>query len=337
MEPQLNESKPPVPPTMRAATRRVYGGPEVVGVEHLPRQEPRAGEVLIRVAAAGLDRATLHLLTGLPKVARLALGARRPKRVVLGQQVAGEVVAVGEAVGGYAVGDRVFGTAGGSFAEYAVAPVATLAATPAGVENCDAATLGVSGLTAWDAVVDHGRVQSGQRVLVLGGSGAVGSCAVQLAVHRGARVTAACSAPKRDFVIGLGAHRALDYRAVDLADMGGPFDCIIDIGGNRAISLLRSALTPAGRLVIVGGETGGAILGGLERNLAASLANPFTRQHLAWFVSRTTSQGCAELAVLVAEGALRPAIDRTVGLDGVPDVLMTMERGELRGQAVICP
>ncbi len=333
----FESSAPRVPATMLAAIHRVYGGPEVVELESLTRPAPGPGEVLLRVTAAGLDRATLHLLTGLPLLARLALGLRRPKRIVLGQQVAGQVSALGAGVTAYAVGDRVFGTAKGSFAEYAVAPVTTLAAAPAGVRDEDLATLGVSGLTAWEAVVDRGQVRAGQRVLILGASGAVGSFAVQLAAHRGAVVTAACSAGKRDFVVGLGARRAVDYATVGLADMGGPFDVIVDIGGNRSIAALRSALTRAGRLVIVGGEGGGAMLGGIERNLGASLVNPFVSQRLGWFTSRTTSPGCARLADLIAQGALVPAVDRTVALDAAVDVVRAMQRGELRGQAVLRP
>lgn len=325
-----------LPATMQAATRRTYGAPDVVAVESVERPDPAADEVLIRVAAAGVDRATVHLLTGLPLLARLAFGMRRPRQPLLGQQVAGEVVAVGESVRGYAVGDRVFGTARGSLAEFAVAAPTTLAPTPESVSDVEAATIGVSGLTAQDAV-GRGRVQPGERVLVLGGSGAVGSFAVQLAAHRGAEVTAACSGGKRDFVEALGARRALDYRSVPLSGMGGPFDVIIDIAGNRPLSRLRSALTPTGRLVIVGGEGGGRLLGGIHRNLAASVANRVTRRELGWFFSRVTTRSCADLAALIADGAVRPAIDRRVGLLEVPDALAAMMRGELRGQAVVLP
>lgn len=328
---------PALPASMRAVTRRTYGGPEVVSVQTVERPAPGPGEVLVRVTAAGLDRATLHLLTGLPYLARLAFGVRRPRQPVLGQQVAGEVAAVGAGVSAYAVGQRVFGTAGGSLAEFAVATVATLAPTPDGVSDVDAATIGVSGLTAMNAVVVHGKVGSGQRVLVLGGSGAVGSFAVQLAAHRGADVTAACSAGKREFVETLGAKRTIDYRATPLPSIGNPFDVIIDIAGNRPISQLRSALAPEGRLVIVGGEDGGKFLGGIQRNLVATVANHFTRRELGWFFSRTNSEGCTQLATLIAEGAIRPAIDRQCGLDAAAAALAAIERGELRGQVVLCP
>lgn len=327
-----------LPLTMRAALRHRYGGPDQVVIETVPRPEPGAGEVLVRVHAAGLDRATLHLLTGLPYLARLALGVRRPSRAILGQQVAGEVVAVGAGDVPYAVGARVFGTAAsGSFAEYAVAKPTQLAATPTDVSDVDAATIGVSGVTAGEAVLRRGQVQAGQRVLVLGASGAVGSFAVQLAARLGAEVTGVCSGAKLEFVRGLGARHVADYRATSLADLGGGFDLIVDIGGNRRVSVLRAALAPAGRLVIVGGEGGGPMLGGIQRNLVASVADRFTARHLEWFFGETTTAACAELGNLVAKGTLSPAIERRVGLDGVVGVIEAMHRGELRGQAVVVP
>lgn len=326
-----------LPAMMRAATRHRYGGPEVVAVEEVALPTLAAGEVLVRVSAAGIDRATLHLLTGLPYLARLAFGLRRPQQPVLGQQVAGEIVAVGDGVTAYAAGDRVCGTARGSLAEFAVATTATLALTPQSVTDVDAATIGVSGLTALGAIVTHGRLQPGDRVLILGGSGAVGSFAVQLAAHLGAEVSAACSGRKLEFVNGLGAQSAFDYQSVTLAKMNGPFDLIVDIGGNRRLSALRRALTAEGRLVIVGGENSGPLFGGLQRNLAASMANRFTRKELGWFFSRVTAEGCADVASLMASGAIRPAIDRQVGLAEVGRALASMQKGELYGQAVVCP
>lgn len=329
----------PQPPaaTMRAVLRRRYGGPEQVTVEAIATPEPGPDQVLLRVGAAGLDRATLHLLEGRPYVARLAFGLRRPRQPVLGQQVAGEIVAVGAGGGEFTVGERVFGVATGSMAEYAIASPAALTPTPAAVSDVEAATLGVSGMTALDAVERIGQVRAGQRVLVIGASGAVGGFAVQLAAHRGAKVTGVCSESKRDFVESLGAEATIDYRSTDVAQWGDRFDVIIDLAGNRRLSALRSVLSERGSLVIVGGEDGGAVLGGLQRNLAASVANRFTSQNLGWLFSRTTREGCARLGELVAQGALRPVVDRRVGLDGVADALDAMRRGTLRGHAVACP
>ncbi len=326
-----------LPSTMRAASRVSYGSAAGITVTGVPRPEPGPGEVLVKVAAAALDRATVHLLEGKPYVARLALGVRRPRRTVLGQQLAGQVVALGPGVDGLAVGDHVFGTAAGSFAEYAVAKTSTLARTPAEITDAAAASLGVSGITAHEAVVDRGRVRPGQQVLVLGASGAVGTYAVQLASHLGAHVTAVCSAAKLDFARSLGAEHTFDYREMPLVDMGGPFDVIIDIAGNRRLRALRSVLTADGTLVIVGGEGGGPFLGGIQRNLLAALANRFTRQRLEWFFSTPTSERCAELAALVVAGSVTAPVDQVVDLAGLRSVVEAMQQGQLRGHVTVHP
>lgn len=331
------ETRDPLPMDMRAVARSRYGSVAQVAGGRVERPCPGKGEVLVKVAAAGLDRATLHLLEGKPYLARLALGVRRPRRSVLGQQVAGEVVALGDGVTELALGERVFGTAAGSFAEYAVAKAAALARTPEGVPDATAATLGVSGLTAHGALVDRGRVQAGQTVLVLGASGAVGTYAVQLAAHLGARVTGVCSGGKMDLVRSLGAEQAADYTTTALADLGTAFDVIIDIAGNRRLRELQSALTPTGTLVIVGGEQGGPLLGGIQRNLLAAITDRLVRQRLTWLFSAPTTQGLAELAAVVDEGRIQPPVDREVDLAGVPAAISSMQRGELRGHVIVRP
>ncbi|MBK7720695.1 MAG: NAD(P)-dependent alcohol dehydrogenase [Austwickia sp.] len=322
---------------MRAVTRREYGGVSAIRLESLPRPAPGPGQVLVRVRAAGLDRAVLHLLTGTPYVARAAFGVRRPQQPIMGGEVAGEVVALGPEVNDFAIGQRVFGTCRTAFAEYALARADQLAATPAGVSDEFAATLGISGGTAHQAVCRHGQVQAGQQVLILGASGGVGSFAVQIAAHLGATVTGVCSQAKTEFVTGLGAQRAVDYRRVEVGELGQRFDVIIDIAGNRPLSTLRRGLTPRGTLVIVGGEGGGRWLGGLHRNLGASLLNPFVRQRLLWFVAQESRQACEQLAKLAAGGAIRPAIDHTVGLADVAPAVAAMEQGRLRGKVVVIP
>lgn len=346
--PQLRPSDPtashasstrtsPLPTHVRAVTRRRYGGVAEVQVERIRRPEPGRGQVLVKVDAAGLDRGALHLLTGTPYAARAAFGLRQPRQPVLGFEVAGEVVALGPEVAGLAIGDRVFGTAAGSLAELAVARAAQLAPTPAGVGDEEAATLSISGGTALEAVQRHARVQSGQRVLVLGASGGVGTFAVQIATHLGAEVTAVCSAVKANFVRTLGAQHVADYRTTAVGELSGPFDAVVDIAGNRPIGELRRVLTPTGTLVIVGGEGGGRWLGGLHRNLAAAVLDPFSRQHLTWFVTRQSRELHGRVGELVATGAIRPAIDRTIGLDGVVDALTAMEQGTLHGKVVVRP
>lgn len=325
------------PATMRAALRREYGGVEQIHVETVAVPQPAEGQVLLAVRAGGLDRGALHLLTGTPYLARAAFGLRRPRQPVLGREVAGEVLALGPGVCGFAVGDRVFGTCEGSFAEYAVARADRLAPTPAALGDAQAAALAISGGTALLALRDQAQVRTGQAVLVIGASGGVGTFAVQLAAHLGADVTAVCSAGKADFVAGLGAHRVLDYRTTGITDDGRRYDAIIDIAGNRSLAELRRALTPTGALVIVGGEGGGDWFGGLQRNIAASLLNPLTRQRLAWFIASEASDLFATLADLAATGTLRPSIDRTVGLDGVAGAMAAMADGGLRGKVAVQP
>ncbi|GAA5016756.1 NAD(P)-dependent alcohol dehydrogenase [Terrabacter aeriphilus] len=332
-----------IPRTGRAVTRRRYGGVEQVRVEVLDVPEPGAGEVLVRVGAAGLDRGALHLLTGTPLLARAAFGLRRPRQPVLGFELAGTVVAVGaggaarSSTPALAPGDRVFGTASGAFAEYAVARPDQLAPVPEAVTDEQAATLPVSGGTALLAVEDHARVEAGQRVLVLGASGGVGGFAVQLAARRGAEVTGVCRAAKADHVRGLGAAHVVDYATTTPRDLDGPYDAVIDIAGNHPVRELRRLLTRTGALVVVGGEGGGRVLGGLHRNLAVSVLAPLTHQRLSWFVTRQTSALHARLGELVAAGEIRTPIDRTVGLDGVADALAALQHGTLRGKVAIRP
>ena len=326
-----------LPETMRAASRRVYGSADEIEISVIARPEPGPGEVLVRVAAAALDRATLPLLEGKPYLARLALGLRRPRRTTPGQQVAGEVVALGSGATGFAPGDAVFGTAAGSFAEVALARATTLAPRPAGISESTAASLGVSGLTAHQALVESGRVRPGQSVLVLGASGAVGTYAVQLATQLGAHVTGVCSAAQTGLVQALGARRTFDYRGTPLAQMGPGFDLIIDTAGNRPVRELRSALTPNGTLVIVGGEGGGPLLGGIERNLVAAIAGRFTSQRLGFLFSTPTTQRCTDLAQLIEAGTIEAPVDRVVGLSGLRAGIEAMQRGELRGHVIIRP
>ena len=326
-----------LPTTMSAAVRREYGSPDVVRVEEVGRPEPAAGQVLIGVDAAGLDRSVLHLLTGLPTLMRAAFGMRHPRDPLLGQEVAGRVLALGPGVTGLRVGDRVAGTARGSFAAYAIAHPKRLAPIPEGVSAPDAAAVGVSGVTAWEAVVERGRVAVGERVLILGASGGVGSFAVQIARQAGASVTAVCRGAKAAYVRDLGADDVVDYETTELAGFGGPFDVIIDLAGNHSLSALRRILARNGRLVLVGGEDGGRFLGGLERNLAAAMLNPFVSQSLGWFMSTTTSERVASVLALLATGEVRAPIDHTVDLAGVAGALRAMEEGTLRGKVVVVP
>jgi len=319
--------------TMRAVVQDSYGDADLLRRAEIPRPTPGSGEVLLQVTAAGLDRGAVHLMTGLPYPIRLAgFGLRRPKNPVRGREVAGRVVVVGDGVPDLRPGDEVFGIGEGCFAEFTVARADLLVRRPDTLDPTAAAALPISGLTALQAVRDHASVRHGQRVLVLGASGGVGTVAVQLAVAAGAEVTGVCRTSKMDRVRALGAAHVVDHTT---AEPHGEFDVILDIGGNRPLRTLRRLLAPRGRLVIVGGETDGRLLGGTDRQLRAMAWSPLLRQRLGTFVSSENGADLAVLRDLAVAGTLRPVVDRTYPLDGVPDAIRDLVAGRLTGKAVI--
>ena len=324
--------------TMTAIVQDRYGPrPEdVLRLAEVDRATIGAGEVLVRVHAASVDRGTWHVMAGLPYPIRLAgFGLRRPKYANPGRSLAGTVEAVGDGVTGFAPGDEVFGIGEATFAEYAAAPAGKLAAKPANLTFEQAAAVPVSGLTALQAVRDHGRIRAGQQVLVIGASGGVGTFAVQLAVAFGAEVTGVASTAKVDMVRALGAHDVLDHTSEDFADGRRRYDVVLDIGGNARLSRLRRALTQHGRLVIVGGETDGRLLGGSSRQVRAQLLSPFTGQHLGTFIARENAADLTALRELIEAGAVTPAVDRTYPLAEAAAGIRHLLDGRARGKVVI--
>ena len=322
-------------PLMQAIVQSGYGGLEVY--RHEQRERPRiaANEVLVKVVAAGLDRGTWHLMTGRPYLMRLmGFGFSKPKQPVPGLDVAGEVVEVGAAVSRFKVGDAVFGIAKGSYAEYAAALETKLAKKPAHVSFAEAAVLGVSGTTALGAVEKSG-VGPGQKVLVIGASGGVGSYAVQLAKAMGAEVTGVCSAAKAELVRALGASRVLDYARDDFADGAVRYDVILDLGGNAPLSRLRRALTKTGTLVIVGGENGGDWSAGMGRMLWAAIISAFVKHRFVALMAEEHFGPLERLAALVNEGTVKPAIDRAFPLAKMPEAMRQLEAGTVQGKLVI--
>lgn len=320
---------------MQAIVQTAYGTADRLQLGTQGRPTAGKGEVLIRVEAAGLDRGTWHLMAGKPYLLRLALGFKGPSNPVPGLDVAGTVVELGAGVTRFKVGDQVFGLSKGSFAEYACAREDKLARKPSSLSFEQAAVVGVSGLTALQALRDAGRVQPGQRVLIIGASGGVGSYAVQLAKALGAEVTGVCSTAKLERVRQLGAGRVIDYTKEDFATGGERYDLILDIAGNSPLARLRQVLTPTGTIVFVGGEGGGAILGGLERQLGAVLRSLFTRQR---FVMKPPNENAADLEVLAqfAEaGKFTPAIDSRWPLAQVPEAMRHLVEGKVAGKLAI--
>ncbi|MGB7981927.1 MAG: NAD(P)-dependent alcohol dehydrogenase [Candidatus Nanopelagicales bacterium] len=332
---------PPTPSTtgrtMTALTRTEYGSADVlrVGPHPIPTIEP--DEVLVKVHAAGLDRGAWHLMYGQPYLVRPVFGVRAPKDPLIGLDLAGVVEEVGEQVTGFAPGDAVFGIGRGSFAQYAAAPARKLARMPQRMSFEQAAAVPVSGLTALQAVRDHGTVQPGQRVLVIGASGGVGSFAVQIAKAAGAQVTGVCRTGKVDLVRSLGADHVIDYTRDPITASDAGYDVILDIGGGRTIRELRRALTPDGTLVIIGAEGGGRWFGGLQRQLFAIVLSPFVAQKLGTFVASENARDLEDLRALIDAGKLRTAVDRVCPLADLPDAMRDLEAGRVRGKVVVTP
>jgi NADPH:quinone reductase-like Zn-dependent oxidoreductase len=321
---------------MKALIHTTYGTTDLLEVGDLERPEIGDDEVLIRVHAAGVDRGVWHVMAGLPYPMRLAgFGLRRPKNPVLGMDVAGIVEAVGEDVTRFVPGDEVFGIGKGTYAEYARTHEHKLASKPANLSFEQAAVVAISGLTALQALRDHGKVRAGQEVLIIGASGGVGTYAVQLAKTFGARVTGVCSTTKVDLLRDIGADQVIDYLRDDFADSDRRFDLILDIGGNSSLSRLRKVLTPKGTLIIVGGEGGGRWLGGLDRQMRASAQSLFVGQRQGTFISRENHEDMIVLADLIEAGELTPVVDRSYPLNEAAHAIRYVEEGRARGKAVV--
>ncbi|KOU14385.1 MULTISPECIES: NAD(P)-dependent alcohol dehydrogenase [unclassified Streptomyces] len=321
---------------MKAIVQDRYGPADVLRLDEVDRPVPGRGEVLVRVHAAAVDQGVWHLVTGLPYALRPVFGLRAPRVRTPGMDLAGRVEAVGPDVTRVRPGDEVFGSCQGSFAEYACAKEDALAPKPAGLGFEEAATVPVSGVTALKALRDVGRVRAGQRVLVLGASGGVGTYAVQLAKAFGAHVTGVCSTAKTDLVRSIGADAVVDYTQEDPVDGSRRYDLVLDIAGNRPLSRLRRALTPRGTLVIVGGEGGGRWLGGNERQLGALLLSPFVGQRLrSLAVMEQHHSDLRALTELIEDGSVTPVVDRSYPLAEVPDAIRHLRGGQVRGKIAI--
>jgi NADPH:quinone reductase-like Zn-dependent oxidoreductase len=325
------------PAKMRAIVQHRYGlaPQDVLAQEQVAVPEIKDDEILVRVRAAGADRGTWHLMTGMPYLMRIAgFGMRGPKTPVPGMDVAGTVEAVGRQVTDLRPGQEVFGTCAGSFAEFACARPSRLALKPASLTFEQAAAVPVSATTALQAVRDVARVRPGQRVLVIGASGGVGSFAVQIAVAAGAEVTGVCSAEKADLVRALGAEQVIDYTAQDPVDGCRRYDVVLDIAGGRPVARLRQALAPHGTLVITG-EDGGRWLGPLPRNLRALMLSPWVSQRLTAFVARPNHADLIALSDLIETGAVTPAVDRVYPLAQAALALGHLADGRARGKIVL--
>ena len=323
---------------MRAIVHDTYGtAPEnVLRLEEVDKPTIADGQVLVRVRAASVDRGTWHVMAGLPYPIRVAgFGLRKPKYLNPGRSLAGTVEAVGNEVTGFQPDDEVFGICAGSFAEYVALRPDKLAAKPSNLSFDEAAAVPISGPAALQAVRDHGAVEAGQKVLIVGASGGVGSFAVQIAKAYGAEVSGVCSTAKVDLVQALGADHVIDYTREDFADGQHRYDVILDIGGNRRLSHLRRALTRKGRLVIVGGETEGRWLGGTDRQVRAQVLSLFVSQKLGTFVASENAADLTALGKLIEAGQVKSVVDRTYPLSEVATAIRHLIDGQARGKIVI--
>jgi NADPH:quinone reductase-like Zn-dependent oxidoreductase len=324
--------------TMKAIVQDQYGTADVLELRHIDKPQIRDNEVLVRVHAAGVDRGVWHLMTGLPYFLRPLipdLGLRAPKNPVRGSDVAGVVTAVGKDVTRFKVGDEVFGVGRGSYAEYTRALEDKLAPKPSNLTFERAAVVPISGLTALQALRDSGKVQPGERVLIIGASGGVGTFAVQIAKSFGAEVTGVCSTTKVDLVRSLGADRVIDYTREDFAEGEQRYDLILDTGGHSSLSHLRRALAAKGTLVIVGAETSGRWLGGFDRSIRAMLLSRFVSQQLIAFVNSENANDLIAINALIEDGKVTPVVDRTYPLSEAPKAIHYLEEGHARGKVAI--
>ena len=321
---------------MKAIVQDTYGSPDVLELRDIESPECADDEVLVRVRAAGVGRDVWHVMAGLPYPIRLAgFGFRAPKNPVIGSDMAGVVETVGKSVIRFQPGDEVFGIGKGSYAEYVCARENKLAPKPTNLTFEQAAVVAIMGSTALQALRDQGKVEPGQEVLIIGASGGVGTYAVQIAKAFGAQVTGVCSTKKVEMVRSIGADHVIDYTQEDFAEGDKRYDLILDIGGNSSLARLRHALTPEGTLVIVGGEGGGRWLGGLQRQLWATMLSPFVSQKLGTFVSTPNYEDLLVLGELVESGKVTPVIDRTYPLAEVPEAMRYLEGGHAKGKVLI--
>jgi NADPH:quinone reductase-like Zn-dependent oxidoreductase len=323
---------------LKAIVQDRYGDLDVLEFRDVDQPVPTDDEVLVQVHAAGLHRGDWHVMTGLPYLIRIVvptLGLRKPKVPVRGMDLAGRVEAVGPNVTRFQPGDAVFGWCDGSFAEYATAPQDHLTPKPTTLSFEQAAVVPISGFAALHGLRDVGAIQSGQKVLVIGAAGGVGSFAVQLAKAFGAEVTGVASTSQVELVRSIGADHVIDYTRQDVTDGTRHWDLILDTAGRRSLSQLRRALTPKGTLVIVGGEGGGRWMGGFLRNLRAPVVSRFVGQRLRMLASKERPEDLQTLRELLEAGKVTPVIDRTYPLSEVPEAMRQLVEGHGRGGKIV--
>ena len=322
---------------MKAVVQDRFGPPDTLQLVDAEKPEIGPGDVLIKVHAASVNPYDWHMVRGDPHIARLmgAVGLTKPKTRIAGVDVAGEVQEVGADVHDMRPGDQVVGFARGAFAQYAAADAALIVPKPAGLSFEQAAALPLAAVTALHAIRDRGHVQPGQRVLVNGAAGGVGTFAVQIAAGLGAEVTGVCSARNTDMVRSLGVTHVVDYASEDFTDGSVRYDVILDNVGNRKIRDLRRAATPTGIMIVNGGGSPGRVIGAVGSIGLAGIVNLFVRQRITMVPTTWSREDLLAVTELVDAGALRPVIDRTYPMTETAAGLRHVEAGHARGKVVI--
>ncbi len=321
-------------PRMKAAVYSRYGPPDVVQITDVEKPVPKDNEVLIEVRAASVNPLDYHLMKGKPYIARILFGLRKPNITRLGIDVAGQVEAIGRNVTQFKPGDEVFGTCKGAFAEYACAIEDKLALKPANISFEDAAAVPVAAFTALQGLRDKGQIQPGQKVLINGAAGGVGTFAVQIAKSFGAEVTGVCSTRNVDMVRSLGADQVIDYTQEDFTKSGQRYDLIFDLVANHSVLACRRVLNPKG-IYIMAGALSGRLIGFLAFPIKALVLSRFVSQKFVVFIARSSKEDLTIMSELMKAGKVTPVIDRRYSLSEVPEAMRYLEKGHARGKVVI--
>ena len=319
---------------MKAIVYRDYGSPDVLRLEEVEKPTPGDDEVLIRIRAAAANPMDYHLMSGM-YIMRLMRGLRRPKPTRPGVDLAGDVEAVGRNVTRFKPGDPVFGTSKGALAEYVCAREDRLALIPVNLTFEQAAAIPVAGLTALQGLRDKGRIQPGQKVLINGASGGVGTFAVQIAKSFGAEVTGVCSTRNVDLVRSIGADLVIDYSREDFTRSAERYDLIFDCVGNRRLSDWRRVMTPKGIFVAVGARPGGLWVGPLPYLLKLLVSSRFVSEHVVFFVASIRTDDLIVMKELAEANKVKPVIDRRYMLSETPEAIRYLKKGHTRGKVVV--
>ena len=320
--------------TMKAIVYCEYGSPDVLKLETIAKPVPTGAQVLVKVRAASVNPYDWHFMRGEPRIMRLGNGLRKPKRTRIGVDFAGTVEAVGKNITQFKTGDEVFGGRAGAFSEYIVVSERFLIPKPENLSFEQAGAVQIAGLTALQGLRDKGKLQPGQKVLINGASGGVGTFAVQIAKTLGAHVTGVCSTRNVDLVRSVGADHVVDYTKEDFTTAAERYDLILDLVGNHGLLAVRRALTPDGKYVMIGGPAGRWIAP-MDTVIRAFMLRPFVKQEMGFMISKVNRDDLMLLREMMQTGKVKPVIDKTYPLSQTRDAVAYVETGRARGKVVI--